>query len=138
MTTRNQILEGMATILWASAWADHAEDHRCTRLSGCEITEIMPRIPRQARTLASTIAARIERTTGVTLDSLYDRACDACRTTCCRRADHTPRRFGECLAYSAMGAGVAWSDDHAADGDPAFPYMTDTGELMMLAEERCQ
>jgi hypothetical protein len=31
----------MATILWASAWADHVEEQQCQSVSGCEITDLL-------------------------------------------------------------------------------------------------
>jgi hypothetical protein len=56
----NPIIRGIATILWASAWADHVEEHRCCSLSGCEVTSIMPTIPDTAWEHAIRLAGRIE------------------------------------------------------------------------------
>lgn len=153
-TIREEILSGMATILWGSAWADHAEEARCTNLSGEEITNIMPDIPKEAHEHAARIAAEYEKLNGVPVEALYERAVEADKREVgampydglpAREEPGTPEwfeayaeRFGECLAYEAMGAGVSWEDDHA-EFEHEAPY--DAGEasceLQDYAAETC-
>jgi len=138
--SRETILDGMATILWGSAWADHADECKCTNLSGCEITEIMPAIPKEAREHAERIASTYEKMNECSLEALYQRALDADAKEGIEACDENAslERFGECLAWEAMGAGVSWEDDHA---EYEHDYPHDAGvaacELMYLAETTC-
>lgn len=146
MSHRQEILDGMATILWGSAWADHADEHRCSNLSGCEITEVMPPIPDMVRKNAIELAAAIEKESHASLDELYARSEKACaeypgRTESrpCPYAGpgkHTPERFGECLAWEAMGAGVSWDDDHATVSGLKFPFF-EPCEIRDYADSTC-
>lgn len=138
--SRETIIDGMATILWGSAWADHVEERQCTNISGCEITEIMPDVPKEAREHAERIASAYEKLNGCTLETLYQRALDADALTVRKYPAllDGPERFGECLAYETMGAGVSWEDDHA-EYEHEHPH--DAGvascDLMYLAETTC-
>jgi hypothetical protein len=100
-------VRGIATILWGLAWADHADGHKCCNLSGCKIEDHMPEIPPIAWQWAERIAGRIEGEIGISLLALYAAALRAGSAS-----DGDEQRFGECLAYAAMGHGVSWLDDH--------------------------
>lgn len=107
-------INGMATIFWADAWADHCEERGCTNLSGCEITACMPEIPELAYRLAHRVAGRIEVRAKHGLASLFALACKADGIDDADIDYHgaLAERFGQCLAYKTMGAGVSWFDDH--------------------------
>jgi hypothetical protein len=107
-------VRGIATILWADAWASHVEEHECSCLAGVKIEEVMPEIPEPAWRMAERFAGAIEQANGLNLPALFAQA-----------MRHTGRemvhedywgddaeRFGECLAWMGMGAGVSWYDDH--------------------------
>ena len=120
------ILDGIATILWASAWADHVEECGCQSLTGCEITEVMPPTPQEAHDKAREIAALYGN-----VDALYAEAMALGDTG-------SEERFGNCLAYNAKGDGVAWSDD--SGNNWVAPYVHDhcaTWELQQLAQDQC-
>lgn len=141
-TTRREVIRGIATILWASAWADHADDHRCTNLSGCEITAHMPPIPWVAWLMAGRLLRAVEKANGP-IASILDRAeradSEAGISLPYRYGRSGPQRFGECIAYESMGAGVSWEDDHAAI--PGYRVPRDYGdrcfELRILADTSC-
>src|SRR4030095_8165922 len=140
-TIREEILSGMATILWGSAWADHAEEKRCTRLAGEKIENIMPDIPKEAREHAERIATEYEKLNGCMLGDLYQRAlvADAKEETLTTPGSNGDgaERFGECLAWMVMGAGVSWFDDHA-EFDLKEPYSDDAYcDLLIVADESC-
>jgi hypothetical protein len=128
--TRDRILEGMASIFWATAWADHVEEHRCCSLSGVEITEVMPSIPESARTLASEVLKQIDAASTQPADALYDAAPNP------KSGAH---RFGNCLAFSTMGAGVSWEDDDDAIPGLIIPYGSDAEfDLRLHADATCE
>lgn len=138
--SREIMIDGIATILWGSAWADHVEECGCANLSGCEITEIMPEIPKEAREHAERIASTYEKMNGCTLEALYQEAVlrDELEGITAPAKRSGPERFGECLAWEAMGAGVSWEDDHA---EYPHEHPHDAGvascDLMYLAETTC-
>ena len=128
------ILEGMASALWASSWADHAEEHGCTSMSGQRIEDIMPPIPEEAYVLAKKCADSIEAANGKSLAELFD---DAVKADEADGLDSSgaDESFGSDLAMQWMGHGVSWFDDHAE-----FPIKIPHGEayeLQMLADETC-
>lgn len=111
-----EFINGMAECFWASAWADHCEEAGCYNLSGCEITQHMPEVPELAYRLAHRVAGRIEVRAKYGLASLFALACKADGLPEPTHEDYhseLANRFGWCLAYAAMGSGVAWEDDHA-------------------------
>lgn len=149
-------VKGMACVLWGSAWADHVEGHRCRRLSGMKIEEVMPPIPPEAYAMAERILGHIEQANGMSWPRLLAQAWKAdCKAEkfeedadyIFKDADYRSlsyhgeyaSRFGECLAYAAMGAGVSWEDDHAH-----FPLEVplcgedSSFELQHLAGNRCE
>jgi len=139
--TREEIIRGIATIFWASGWADHVEEHGCHDLSGCEITAEMPEIPQDAWDHARKLASGVEAESRATLPTLYQRAIDADAAEDIEADSHRtgPERFGECLAYAAMGAGVSWEDDHAEVPGLEVPFDGGTAvcDLMGYAESMC-
>jgi hypothetical protein len=141
MSVRAEIVDGMAEILWATAWADHAEEHGCANLSGQEITNIMPRVPREADAVAERWARKIEASNGTSLDQLYKEAmqADAKEGKKARGRESSPESFGNDLAFQAMGSGVSWFDDHAAFSlkVPDLGSGSDTVDLKILAEDGC-
>ena len=144
MTNRRKILHGMASTLWGNAWADHAEEHRCTNLSGKHIEDFMPPVPKEAFALAEKWAKEIERANKASLDTLYERAMEANEKE--GRGGKggrvaltaTPDAFGSALAYMKMDAGVSWFDDNAEfDLDVKSSYGGEEGELKYLADSAC-
>lgn len=131
----DKIISGMATIFWGTAWADHAEEHGCCSLAGCKIEDIMPPIPSEARELAQRLVGKIEGANGCDLWKLYARALEADGLDYTTHGDAHAERFGECLAYEAMGAGVSWTDDHEeyAHVEVSIEYH----HLMSLADAQC-
>lgn len=107
------IVSGMATILWALAWADHVEREECRSLSGVKIEEAMPPIGEMAYRFAHRLAGRYEQANGCPIEGLMFNAEVAEQAKTPNRGDLDPERFGECLAYMALGYGVSWFDDHA-------------------------
>lgn len=134
----NEIVDGMETILWGDAWASHAEEHECVSLSGKQIEKIMPPAPKAAREMAKDLAKKYERANSESVTSLYEaakRADDKAREAGQRIPKDLPMRFGENLAYMAMGAGVSWWDDHAE-----FPLKTphiENYDLRIYADDHC-
>jgi hypothetical protein len=140
------VREGCATILWASAWADFREEIG-ESVQG-EITEQMPALPEAAYTLADQAIAdfltknRTTRYVETTLEALLVRALradieDPRMPEGIPHADDYCTRFGECLAHSAMGAGVSWGDDHAEPRGMEWPscFVTGVPDLEALAAE---
>ncbi len=117
-----EFINGMAECFWASAWADHCEEAGCYNLSGCEITQCMPEVPELAYRLAHRVAGRIESRIKWSLASLFAQAwaADGCDPNYVEYRGKLANRFGWCLAYKAMGAGVSWFDDHES-----FPELAD-------------
>jgi hypothetical protein len=112
--------------LWACAWADWAEEAG-ELPAGCEITEVMPKIPRSAEDAA---------------DRLYERFCEAdpmfgfkLIATMVRDGSDMPT-LCHYLAMEAMGHGVSYSDDHSEHGI-AMPseveVMSFDGREMMMS-----
>lgn len=111
---RARTVDGIATILWACAWADHMEENRCRSLAGCKIEDEMLPIPQEARDLAEDIARDIEKANDACLPRLLTRANIADhRAGKSHNGCNDAARFGECLAFMATGHGVSWFDDHA-------------------------
>ncbi len=137
MSVKSEVIEGAAEILWAVNWADHAEEHGCTRLSGTQIESVMPSIPKEAYALAKKVIAGFERANGVTIDKLFERAIAADKAEGQDTPD--PLAFGNDLAHMSMGSGVSWFDDHAN-----FPLKTSREaehegyHLHILADTKCK
>lgn len=142
----DKILAGMASALWANAWADHVEETGCTSVSGCEITEIMPPIPSKVTDLAYKLACDVIAKCGVSsLSELYQRALDANEADNAEEGrDIYPSRpgrdsadsFGWYVAFEAMGAGISFADDNATEALPEYVYV-DTCDLQYFAECEC-
>jgi hypothetical protein len=127
------IVEGMASTLWGSAWANHADEHRCTKLSGMEITEIMPPIPPEAYAIAKDFIKDIEKENGKSIHALVEDAAAADGTEVDSDYEYA---FGSDLAFMVTGAGVSWFDDHE-EFPLEVPYHEES-ELQMLADDQCE
>ena len=125
--------EGMAATLWADQWASHVDEHRCTRLSGVEITSVMPPVPAKAYELATELMVKISAANGgKSITDLLEEAAQADGVT--PDAAYM-RSFGSDLALMALGHGVSWFDDHAT-----FPLKVpsfEAYELREIADETC-
>src|SRR5271154_2698497 len=77
MSNRKKIIYGMASLLWADAWGNHADGHQCVNLSGKQVEDFMPPVPKEAFVIAEKWAKKIESKNHASLDKLYDRAMDA-------------------------------------------------------------
>jgi|SRR5277367_1098279 len=137
MSVRSEIIDGMAEILWGSAWADHADEHDCTNISGMEITNVMPSIPKEAEQMAQDLAKKYESLNHMSLDKLYAVALEADEKGTRRRGEESPDRFGSDLAFMAMGAGVSWFDDHEKFPLKKPSYF-ENYELRILADDQCK
>lgn len=91
-----------ARTLWAMAWADAMEEQG--RSVRGDIFECMPPVPALALVEAARIVARAETDNRLNIHACLAQAAESAW-------DH--HRFGECLAYSYVGAGISWEDDHA-------------------------
>jgi len=104
----DEITRGCAECLWAMAWAD-AREEAGNSVQG-EITSQMPDVPALAYVLAAGVVGFAQQLNGCSMYVAYNAAQNA--------ADFdekaTRERFGYCLAYSYVGAGVTWGDDHPA------------------------
>lgn len=140
MSVRSEIVDGIAEILWGSAWAGHVEEHDCENLSGVQIEEVMPPIPKDAHKYARDWADGVEKANKKKLDSLYDEAMEANeREGQGGGPQSSPTAFGNDLAYMIMGAGVTWFD-HNAEFDLEVPSSSGSEEhdLMYLAGSKCK
>jgi hypothetical protein len=127
------IIEGMAAMLWALAWADHADEHRCCNLSGQDIMKVMPKVPSEAVVLAEKLVGGIEKVNKMPLDVIFAFACKADGIQMSRK---TAEEFGGDLGHMAIGSGVSWFDDHEK-----FPLKMTYGEnyeLRMYADDDCE
>lgn len=141
--TSDAFVRGIATIFWASAWADHVDEHQCRELGGSEITECMPEIPEPAWRAAERFAGAVEGANGTSLAVLLSHAMRAAGRTL-EHEDYwgdDAQRFGECLAYMGMGDGVSWYDDHPefeVEGRKMRVPHVETLELQALAGDQCE
>lgn len=134
------VVYGAAEILWADNWASHADEHDCCNLSGCEITSVMPPVPWPVWLAAGRLVRRVEQVHLASIESILERAREA--------NEHGPRyghrrfknfaeRFGHCMAFEAMGAGVSWTDDNNPIPFYKVPYK-EYGEFRFLADSLCK
>lgn len=148
-TIEDAIALGVAEILWGDAWATHAEETGCTDLRGTEICSIMPEMTKAAWITAGRIIGQVETATTVPgqyiphtnmfflfrevlkLDGINpDHGCiDPDKFL------QLAQRFGNCLAYESMGAGVSWEDDHAAV--PWLDVPSNENDLHFEVQQAC-
>lgn len=107
------IIKGCARTLWALAWADHVDETTCCNLSGCNIMDYMPEVGSMALYEAGQIIGAFEQASGYNIIALTYAALRADDIDPEKAFGGYAERFGECLAYSALGHGVSWADDHA-------------------------
>lgn len=137
----DDVLEGIAEILWADVWADMAQKAGQS-LSGCDILDVMDPVPEAAHTLAKTLWANFLHANRPR-DSVYTPTCARILEQAMRADlhhetipdfDDYARRFGQCVAYRAMGAGVSWEDDHE-DSDLQWSSMFTCGDHRPALED---
>lgn len=137
---KNQIRYGMAQIVWGLSWADHVEEHGCANLSGIEITSVMPEIPEEVYLFCERVLGMYQALNGREEQSLLWMALEADginpETLPKNKYNEYEERFGECLAFMALGHGVSWFDDHK-EFDLKIPDV-EASEFMILAEEQCE
>jgi hypothetical protein len=113
---RDDIIEGMARSLWASAYADYVEElskqeridaGTPVSLQGVDWFDDSPSTPEAADKAGLELAALYEAENDVSLDELARRAAEADGV---RSVD--AESFGHYLAQMAMGSGLSWFDDH--------------------------
>jgi hypothetical protein len=143
-------VRSMASTLWAMGWANHAEEHDCYNLSGCEITSVMPEVPEIAYRMAERIAGAIEATNGASLACLFAAAMKADGSPELEHEDYhgeDAEDFGHCLAHMAEGSGISWYDNHKRfelgkyfknQGAMIVPRSEAVFELQMYADETCK
>jgi len=116
MSSREEIVEGMARGLWTTAYAEWVEGlSRADRkeaglpvsLQGVDWTDDSPPTPESADQVGRELAALYESENEASLDELAAMASEA------DGEDIDDEEFGRHLAYMAMGMGIGWFDDHA-------------------------
>ena len=119
----SKIERGCARILWGLAWADHAEETECQSLRGCDILEEMPELGTGAYFEAGRVIGAVETASGMNISALLW----ACLKADGRYAELEWRehaeRFGECLAYMALGHGISWEDEYTPCAALKVPNM---------------
>ncbi len=116
---RAAVVRGVAEMMWAVGWADHAEQHGCASLGGCEITSVMPEIPAGVKDSAEDIVFGIELANEKTIAEILRMAAVAdcgegqAESTLTHWAEDFAERFGNDLEHMTEGSGVSWFDDHA-------------------------
>ena len=163
---RESVLKGIATVVWLTAWANHAEESSCTNLIGEDLGDIAPTPSEDDNAALRAYASKLLDATckyndAVDADALLASMARACRAADCRECRHLfPRvadagnhdaeeeylarwidanaeRFGECLAYAANGDGVSWEDDHASEVAVPDAVASDDSDLdIMTRAER--
>ncbi len=87
----------------------------------------MPEIPWRAWLAAGRLLHAVEKAHTAKIEDIYARALEADMNN--GRAGRIPgnrrgpERFGHCIAWESMGAGVGWTDDHAPIPFYKTPYM---------------
>lgn len=116
--TRQEIIDACAWMLWAQAWVSHQKelgDEGVNPGAGGSWDPYVPDVPEAVSKLALLCIEQIERMNGATVDVLYARAV-ALPGKRYSKHEPTTERFGNCLAYEALGAGVSWADDYPGHG----------------------
>jgi hypothetical protein len=114
----SKAFEGFVNVLWLSSWADNEEENGRT-YSGMKIEDVAPPCPASVRKIAKEYVRLLGKVNGVK----WKLPNDIMRCLCYLGAiadndvrqgagDTYSRRFGECLAYMALGHGISWFDDH--------------------------
>lgn len=108
METRDEIQAAMARAFFASAWADACEEAgEASRLSGCEIMDVMPDdIDPAALSAAESLANQIEAMNGKSLADLLA----FIETNAAGDREPSADLFGHYCAMQAMGHGVGLYD----------------------------
>lgn len=128
---RKDIIDSCAWMLWANAWIDYNENLESddpTRMhppAGGSWDPLVPAVPNEVKLGALKLIEVIERLNHKDIAQLY---ADAANLSEAEHSDDntpspTPERYGECLAYHAIGAGASWMDDHP-DPNQFWPEMS--------------
>lgn len=131
----DEILNGIVEILWGDAWASHVEECGCHDISGCEITAVMPVPPQEAVDAGYALASIVVEKHGKSLSQLFGAACEVDGLDVNDRKLQT--RFGNCIAWEAMGAGVSWADDYSVTALDHYVHF-DNCDLMIHADTTCE
>jgi hypothetical protein len=120
-TYDKEIIDAMAKLAWASAWADREEEKgRGSKFSGRDIYDLVPQTPPAARKWARNVARELLSLNKVpSLTNLYEIAVNKWGYP------SSPDRFGSDLAHGAVGSGVSWMDDimgHTPDDAIVIPH----------------
>jgi hypothetical protein len=127
MESNDSVLTGIARCLWAMAWADAMEEAGKS-VSG-DIYSQMPNVPDVVLLEAAKMYGAVEQICGahmpciiaaahasdlgISLSERNDRQeKELCRYGNEEAFESYRERFGECIAYRYVGAGVCWTDDH--------------------------
>jgi hypothetical protein len=104
MSTRDDIVYGMARGPWADMWATEQEERGASFGGGTDLYEIAPDAPQWVVDWASKLATQIEILNDATLETLYDKVCAL-------GYGNDAEHFGYHLGMQSVGHGVSWSDD---------------------------
>ena len=130
------IIEGAARILYVLWWANQCScgrDYETCSLGGdgdddwptdvehvsndpgmgAELTEIAPDTPSDAVEWANRLILAVECHSKRDIRDSY---LEAAKGRDGHSREPTPARFGNCIAFTACGTGVSWTDDHPASG----------------------
>lgn len=128
MSDRENIIKGIAKVLWALSWADHADECKCYKLSGVEIFDVMPPVPDCADTSARKIARAFEKAGETSLTALFEKVVAGGY-----KGDELD--FGHNLAHIALGTGGGDLDRRLV---PRV-YCEDEGDRMReFADTNCE
>jgi hypothetical protein len=117
VSTRQEIIDSCAWILWAQGWISLQEElpDGVNPGAGGSWDPYVPEVPANVKEGAEKLIAAIERMNDAPIDRLYERAIALPGKRYTKR-EPTPDRFGTCLGYQATGAGVSWADDYPDPG----------------------
>jgi hypothetical protein len=132
------IEDGMIAMLWGEAWGNHVEQHKCAKLGGKRLEDVMPPPPEEALDAAKDLIKAYEAANdGTTISTLYKRALAADEADEeVDPDDSEPDAFGGDLVFMALGEEMSWFDEHAE-----FPLVVpkfDNTALRKLAESQCE
>jgi len=107
---KDEILEGIASALHGSNWADRYEESGGS-LSQTEILDVMDPITSEAKKSASEIYSDIEKTNSIDLENFVENLFKKIEVRSSRFFSDA-ELFGYYLGMESLGHGVSWEDDH--------------------------
>jgi hypothetical protein len=141
----NLIVDGMTTVLWGFAWADHIDQayeygkKPCMSLSGVKIEDVMPKAPAIARQYSYQLIVELSEVNNTSITNLLGKAfiADFNKFNFGYGMDEEYiTRFGECLAHMGLHHGISWFDDHE-EFSLIIPNICNF-DLVQYAIERCK